>query len=501
MNDAQQRLAPVGEPDRSNKTRQEGLPVQSGVEVGQGFRGGLKTQNHEIVVEELAVEGHIPEWLVGSLIRNTPAQYEIGARSYRHWFDGLSMLHSFTFEQGRVSYRNRFLQSKGYRENNETGEIKFLEFATDPKQTLFHRLLTTFQKPDFSNNTNVNVTRYGDRFVALTEIPVAMVFDVHTLETLDVYDYETDAQIGTAHPHFDFARNMGFTYMAKIGISSEYRFHSLIGNKLNLLATVPTKKLAYIHSFGMTEHYLLLAEYALKIPNVLLMLAQGKPFIEKFEWLPDEGSRFIVVDKTTGKIVSESQTEAFFAFHHINAFERDGEIIADFAAYPDADILNHMYLDKLRADGASLTGGEFRRYRIPLSGNKRSTYELVTDENIEFPRINYDRSNSKPYGCVFGASIKHGMTDFYNQLTKFDVATGAVKKWHEANCYPGEPVFVAAPEASTEDAGAVLSVVFDSQSGTSFLLVLDGQSFEEIARISVPQHIPFGFHGQFFGKK
>jgi beta,beta-carotene 9',10'-dioxygenase len=232
-----------------------------------------------------------------------------------------------------------------------------------------------------------------------------------------------------------------------------------------------------------------------------LMLAQGKPFIEKFEWLPDEGSRFIVVDKTTGKIVSESQTEAFFAFHHINAFERDGEIIADFAAYPDADILNHMYLDKLRADGASLTGGEFRRYRIPLSGNKRSTYELVTDENIEFPRINYDRSNSKPYGCVFGASIQSGTTGFYNQLTKFHVATGSIKKWHEADCYPGEPVFVAAPEAISEDAGAVLSVVFDSRSGTSFLLVLDGQSFEEIARISVPQHIPFGFHGQFFGRE
>jgi hypothetical protein len=79
------------------------------------------------------------------------------------------------------------------------------------------------------------------RFVALTEIPLAMVFDVHTLETLSVYDYETDAQIGTSYPNFDFARNMGFTYMAKIGISSEYRFHSLTGNKQNLLATVPTK--------------------------------------------------------------------------------------------------------------------------------------------------------------------------------------------------------------------------------------------------------------------
>jgi beta,beta-carotene 9',10'-dioxygenase len=465
------------------------------------FKGGLETQSHEIAVEELSVEGNIPGWLVGSLVRNTPAQYEIKERSYRHWFDGLAMLHSFAFENGRVSYRNRFIQSKAYRENNETGEIKFLEFATNPDQTRFHQLLTAFQKPNFGCNTNVNVARYGDQFVALTEIPLAMVFDVNTLETLGVYDYETDAQIGTAHPHFDFARNMGFTYMAKIGRSSEYRFYNLNGDKLSLLATVPTKKLAYIHSFGMTEHYLLLAEYALKIPNVLLMIARGKPFIENFEWLPDEGSRFIVVDKTSGKVVSESETEAFFAFHHINAFEHDGEIIADFAAYPDANILNHMYLDKLRADGASLTGGEFRRYRIPLSGNKRSTYELVTDENIEFSRINYEQSNGKPYAYAFGASIQRGTTDFYNQLTKFDVATGSVKRWQEANCYPGEPVFVAAPEAIAEDAGAVLSVVFDSHSRTSFLLVLDGQSFTEIARTRLPQHIPFGFHGQFFGEK
>jgi beta,beta-carotene 9',10'-dioxygenase len=167
---------------------------------------------------------------------------------------------------------------------------------------------------------------------------------------------------------------------------------------------------------------------------------------------------------------------------------------------PDADILNHMYLDKLRADEASLMGGEFRRYHIPLSGNKRSTYELVTDENIEFPRINYKQSNGKPYTYVFGASIQQGTTDFYNQLTKFDITTGSVKKWQEANCYPGEPVFVAAPETSTEDTGVVLSVVFDSQIGTSFLLVLDGQSFGEIARMSLPQHIPFGFHGQFFGR-
>ncbi len=475
------------------------------------FKGGLETQSHEIIVEELSVEGNIPHWLVGSLIRNTPAQYEIGGRSYRHWFDGLAMLYSFTFENGRVSYRNRFIESQAYRENNESGEIKFSEFATNRSRTLFSRLFDVFQKPHLGGNindvnggnTNVNVARFGDRYVALTETPLAMVFDRHTLETLGTYDYEkTDAQLSTAHPQFDFARNMGITYAAKIGLSSEYRFYNLNGTKLDLLATVPTKKLAYIHSFGMTEHYILLAEYAFKLSNVLAMLVIGKPFIENFEWLPEEGSRFIAIDKASGKVVSEAETEPFFAFHHINAFERDGEIIADFAAYPDAKIVRQYYLDALRADGAGIASSEFRRYRIPLSGGKRATYELVTDENIEFPRINYKQSNGKPYEYAFGTSIQQGTTGFYNQLTKFDVATGAVKKWCEADCYPGEAIFVAAPEASTEDTGVVLSVVFDSQRDTSFLLVLDGRSFGEIARVRLPQHIiPFGFHGQFFNDR
>jgi beta,beta-carotene 9',10'-dioxygenase len=466
------------------------------------FKGGFATQSHEITVEELVVEGTIPQWLVGSLIRNTPAQYEIGKRSYHHWFDGLAMLYSFTFENGRVSYRNRFIQSKAYRENNETGEIKFSEFATNRSQSLFSRLFRAFEKPLLGGNTNVNVARFGDRYVALTETPLAMIFDRHTLETLGTYDYDkTDAQLSTAHPQFDFARNMGFTYAAKIGIPSEYRFYNLNGKKLDLLATIPTKKLAYIHSFGMTERYLLLAEYAFKLSNVLSMVVRGKPFIENFEWLPEEGSRFIVVDKASGKVVSEVETEAFFAFHHINAFERDGEIVADFAAYSDANLVQQFYLNELRDDSAGIDSAEFRRYRIPLSGGKRATYELVTDENIEFPRINYEQYNGKPYGCVFGTSIQHGTTDFYNQLTKFDVTTGAVKKWHEADCYPGEPIFVSASESSTEDTGVVLSVVFNSQLGTSFLLVLDGQSFAEIARASLPQLVPFGFHGQFFKEK
>ncbi|MBC8134999.1 MAG: carotenoid oxygenase family protein [Fibrella sp.] len=461
------------------------------------FKGGLQTQNKEIVVEELSVEGQIPPWLVGSLIRTTPAQFEVGGQSYRHWFDGLAMLHSFAFQEGRVSYRNRFLESKTYCESNQSGKIAYAEFATDPCQTLFKRLKTAF-RPEIGGNDNVNVSRFGDDYVALTEVPLAMTFDSQTLDTLGVYDYEkTDAQISTAHPHFDSSSGLGITYAAKLGMSNEYRFYTMNGGKLDLLAAIPTKSVSYIHSFGITEHYLLLAEYALKLTSALSMLVSGKPFIENFEWLPDEGARFIVVDKSTGAVVSESQTEAFFAFHHVNAFERDGEIFADFVAYADARLVEQYYLDKLRADDAHVSGGELRRYRIPLTGG-RATFELLSDTKIEFPRLNYERFNGQPYAYLYGASLKSGTTDFYNELSKIEVDSGVVKTWQEADCYPGEPVFIAAPGAGAEDAGAILSVVFDSRRGTTFLVVLNAQSFTEIARTRLPQHIPFGFHGQFF---
>jgi beta,beta-carotene 9',10'-dioxygenase len=62
-----------------------------------------------------------------------------------------------------------------------------------------------------------------------------------------------------------------------------------------------------------------------------------------------------------------------------------------------------------------------------------------------------------------------------------------------------EPVFVPMPNSVKEDDGLVMSVVLDSNKGNSFLLVLNAQSFQEIARAEVVHHIPFGFHGQYYG--
>lgn len=60
-------------------------------------------------------------------------------------------------------------------------------------------------------------------------------------------------------------------------------------------------------------------------------------------------------------------------------------------------------------------------------------------------------------------------------------------------------MFVGRPQAIDEDDGVLLTVVLDADSDTSYLLVLDAADLTETARATVPQHIPFGFHGTYIG--
>ena len=58
-------------------------------------------------------------------------------------------------------------------------------------------------------------------------------------------------------------------------------------------------------------------------------------------------------------------------------------------------------------------------------------------------------------------------------------------------------MFVAAPDGKTEDEGVVLSAVLNADTKTSFLLILDAVTFEEMARAEVPVRIPTNVHGVF----
>jgi beta,beta-carotene 9',10'-dioxygenase len=465
------------------------------------LKRGFTTLDREIEVARLPINGKLPPWLSGTLVRNGPAQFEVGAQKYRHWFDGLAMLHRFTFAGGAVSYANKFLRSRAFRDAKATDKIAYGEFATDPCRSMFQRVATLFSPAAFGGNANVNVTQMADRFIAMTETPLPIAFAPQTLETLGVFDYGADklpGQVTTAHPHFDYASKSAINYVTEFSRRSKYHFYRLPPGqqRRQLIATIPVEQPSYMHSFGMTKNYVLLAEFPLVVNPLRLMLG-GKPFIENYKWKPERGTGFITLSKRD-RGVRTQDAEAFFAFHHVNAFERDGDIFVDIAAYPDDGVISDFYLDHLRT-GHPIPRGQLRRYRLP--GNSLSAdYEVLSLVPIELPRINYARYNTMDYRFVYGVSNRPDRPcDFFNQLVKIDVSNRTHVVWYEDDCEVGEPVFVATPGGTrAEDDGTILSVVLNTNTGTSFLLVLDASAFSEIARAQVPHHIPHGFHGQYF---
>ena len=76
-----------------------------------------------------------------------------------------------------------------------------------------------------------------------------------------------------------------------------------------------------MHSFGISERYIILVEFPLVV-NPLKLLLSGKPFIENYKWEPERGTRFWVISKDDGEIVAISEGEACFAFHHVSALEQ-----------------------------------------------------------------------------------------------------------------------------------------------------------------------------------
>ncbi|MCW2983960.1 MAG: carotenoid oxygenase family protein [Conexibacter sp.] len=461
-------------------------------------RLGFADLTEEVRVDALPLSGALPAWLHGGLVRVTPAQMDFAQRSVSHWFDGMAMLNRFGFSgDGGVSYASRFLDTEARRAALASGGTSIAGFATDPCRTLFQRVQSAFS-PDLTDNANVNLTRLGDEYIAMTETPIPVKFDAETLETLG-HDEGAKAfgQITTAHPHHDPERRELVNFAAHLGRKSEYRIYARrSATESRTLATMAVREPSYMHSFALTPRYALLLENPLVV-NPLKLAVGGKAFIHNYKWKPELGVRIHAFDRSTGALHRTWTADPFFVFHTINAFEDGDDVVIDLCAHADDAIIGLLDLEKLRS-GSGHSSLAARPLRLTLAGDAGGavTTRELADVDLELPRINYRTRNGQPYRYIYGGSA--GDAPFLKRLVKIDVADGSFAVWDEPNAWAGEPVFVPRPGADAEDDGVVLSVVLDAEAGASFLLVLDAQSFEEVARARAPHHIPFGFHGQFF---
>uniref|UniRef100_A0A6Q2XES2 Carotenoid-cleaving dioxygenase, mitochondrial n=1 Tax=Esox lucius TaxID=8010 RepID=A0A6Q2XES2_ESOLU len=530
------------EPSRRQQQDQKGLecitPLVNSVE-----------ETPESIATE--VSGTIPTWIRGNLLRNGPGKFEFGNQHYNHWFDGMAMLHQFKIVDGKVTYRSCFLRSDAYKKNSERDRIMVSEFGTvampDPCKNFFLRFLSRFEMIEATDNASVSFVKYKGDYYVSTETNFMHKVDPESLETMNKVDWTkfVAVNMATAHPHTDpdgTAFNMGNSYgtkgalynIIKVPSTKNNPDETLEGAKV-LCSIIPADKSrpSYYHSFAMTENYVVFIEQPIKMDllKIITSKLRGKAISQGVYWDPKLDTVFHLVDKHTGKTSSTKfHTKPLSVFHQINAFEEDGFVMLDMCCADNGDAIKNYLIQNLRKSGEALdqvyntTSRAFpRRFVLPLNVNDDTPTgvnlntrpassatsvktvvchfedlhgdDLFEYGGLEFPQINYSKFNTRPYRYFYGCGFQHLVGD---SLLKMDLKEKKLKVWYKKGMFPSEPVFVPSPEAVDEDDGVILSVVVTpTEDKSTFLLVLDARTWEELGRAEVPVNIPYGFHGAF----
>ncbi|VDM70962.1 unnamed protein product [Strongylus vulgaris] len=172
--------------------------------------------------------------------------------------------------------------------------------------------------------------------------------------------------------------------------------HSLEGAEL--LGIIPaTNALApsYYHSFGVTENYFILFETPERI-NMMKMAetdSAKKSLQECLFWDEKEGVNVIIFDRINCKRIERKITsDAFFTFHHANAYEKDGYLVIDYCKILNPGNFDDLLLEHMR-------DGTFRTRNPNLAPYLHRMIVPLTVSDSSKPGDDLLSSCSFAYGC------------------------------------------------------------------------------------------------------
>jgi carotenoid cleavage dioxygenase-like enzyme len=179
-----------------------------------------------------------------------------------------------------------------------------------------------------------------------------------------------------------------------------------------------------------------------------------------------------------------------YVFHPMNAYEEGDKIIVDVARY------DYVW----RESALDMPPSALWRWTIDMT---RGTVkeEQIDDHLMEFPRVPDSLVGQKHrFGYAMTANEEAFTGDTDNArggILKYDMETGSVTDVDFGQGrMGGEPVFVPAANAKSEDDGYLMTYVFDDSTEASQLVIMDAASMDNtpVATVELPR-IPHGFHG------
>ncbi|MGH8546223.1 MAG: carotenoid oxygenase family protein [Gammaproteobacteria bacterium] len=415
----------------------------------------------EVRAYDLHVEGELPRELCGALFRIGPNAAGPGTP----WGQGEGMVHSVAFADGNaVMYGNRWLRTRLWRER-------------------MHLAVGSSEKADTADReglANTSLIRHADRLLAISEGGIPTEFSPQLCDE-HVFRLHRALRGGTvAHPKVDPRTGELFllTYGGDEGHGRVGAYCiSASGDEIARSTTMYTGRDTRPHDMGLTDHYI-----------VVLDLPRPRTNMEP----SDRRSRLrscrvgLLARNCHESKPAWIDARPCFVYHILNAYERTEEVVMTLVVYP-----------------RTMGGGREHFGRPTLSSwtlNTRTgsfSEEILDELPQEFPRID-DR--------VFGQENRYGYTTWYagagtiemRGINVWDFKCGSRSSYDfGAKCRISEAVFAPAGPEVAEGAGYLLTIVYNLETQSSGVAVMDVTrgSAELRAWVDLPYRVPAGHHG------
>ncbi len=452
------------------------------------LRGYHAPTIHETTAVDLQVDGELPRDLYGAYVRNGPNSIYQPANLY-HWFDGDGMVHGVYFDDGKASYRSRFVRTEALAAESVAGRSS-LPGIMGP--------FDTSADPYLKDTANTDVVFHDGALLALWYMcgePYRL--DPRTLDTVGVADFGGRRKTSvSAHPKVD-PRTGELVYFT-LGDEAPFMRYGVVSREGELVHEIPIDLPGprSPHDLTITERYSILHDFPF-FHDVEILRRHGYR-VAKFH--PDLPSRFGVLPRRGDNAdVRWFEFEPGYVLHMVNAWEDGDWIVMDGCFQPDPTIRRR----KEEGELASMLGylrirAHLRRWRMNLRTGETSE-EQLDDQNVEF---------CLPDTELYGAPSRYSYhqllpvepyTVEFNALVKYDHRDGSSVRHDYGEGWLGsEAPFARRVGSTAEDDGYVVEIVTDAAALQSQCWVYHAQDIAAgpIARVRLPARVPSGFHAK-----
>ena len=462
--------------------------------------GGLENLDIEYDYDLTDLDGEIPTDLRGTFFRNGPGRQRIGGEKYGHWFDGDGMLCSFSFNDGKAHFRNRYVRTPKYIDETAAQKVLYRGFGTQ----IPGGFLKNFLKMP-ANPANTSSIYHGGHLLALNEGGKPWELKPGSLETVGEFTYDGELEpsmVFSAHgkvhartgDYINFGAGIsGFGMKGPKPCLNMYRINP--EGRLFRKNQVPLETFPFCHDFALSERYAIFFIGSIVFGNMLPVILGSRTISDQVIFDNSIPMQVIIVDLETLTEVRRFETDPGAIIHFGNAFEEGDEIIVD-GMFQDNFEANDTLSDVFNPHGR-FGGGWYMRYYLNMrTGELRR--EQVIDLESEFPTFNNDYQGRRNNVTWAAGSVDNGSNSFFNAISRvtFDGAADTVTL--PPGYYGSEPLFVPKVGSTREDDGYLLEVVYNGFDHISELQIFRADDMsDQVCCARLRHHVPHQFHGHF----